>query len=39
MATRLESFIKNAFVLNKKDFPLLELYAYDVSNELFNKNL
>ena len=31
---RLESFIKNAFVLNIIVFPSLEIYAYDVCNEL-----
>ena len=35
MDQRLESFIKNTFALIKKDFPNLEVYAYDVCNELF----
>ena len=35
MDQRLESFIKNTFALLKKDFPNLEVYAYDVCNELF----
>ena len=35
MDQRLESFIKNTFELIKKDFPSLEVYAYDVCNELF----
>ena len=35
MNQRLESFIKNTFALLKKDFPSLEVYAYDVCNELF----
>ena len=35
MDKRLESFIKNTFELLRKDFPSLEVYAYDVCNELF----
>ena len=35
MDKRLESFIKNTFELLRKDFPSLEIYSYDVCNELF----
>jgi len=33
MDKRMESYIKNMFALIKKDFPTLNLYAYDVVNE------
>jgi len=36
MNRRMESYIKNIFALIKKDFPNLNLYAYDVVNEAFN---
>lgn len=35
MDKRLENFIKNTFDLIKKDFPQLNVYAYDVCNEVF----
>ena len=35
MNQRLESFIKNTFDLLAKSFPKLEVYSYDVCNELF----
>ena len=35
MDKRLESFIKNTFALIKRDFPNLQVYSYDVCNELF----
>ena len=35
MNKRLESFIKNTFEKLAKDFPSLEVYSYDVCNELF----
>ena len=35
MDQRLESFIKNTFALLAKDYPKLEVYSYDVANELF----
>ena len=35
MNQRLENFIKNTFELLKKDYPQLEVYAYDVCNEVF----
>ena len=35
MDQRLESFIKNTFDLLAKNFPKLEIYAYDVVNEIF----
>ena len=35
MDKRLESFIRNTFALLKKDFPYLNVYSYDVCNELF----
>ena len=38
MNKRLESLIKNTFALIAKDFPRLNVYAYDVCNELFVNN-
>ena len=38
MNKRMESYIKNIFALIKKDFPNLNLYAYDVVNEAFKNN-
>ena len=38
MNQRLESLIKNTFALIKSDFPSLNVYAYDVCNELFVNN-
>lgn len=35
MNLRLENFIKNTFALIKSEFPNLNLYAYDVCNEVF----
>ena len=35
MNQRLENLIKNTFALFAKDFPDLDLYAYDVCNEVF----
>ena len=35
MDQRLESFIKNTFNLIATNYPKLEVYAYDVANELF----
>ena len=35
MNQRLESFIKNTFEIFAKDFPQLDLYAYDICNEVF----
>jgi len=35
MNQRLESFIKNTFAALKTEFPKLDVYAYDVCNELF----
>jgi len=35
MNKRLESLIKNTFALIAKDYPKLNVYAYDVCNELF----
>ncbi|MBR4634705.1 endo-1,4-beta-xylanase, partial [bacterium] len=35
MDQRLESFIKNTFELIASKYPKLEVYAYDVANELF----
>ena len=35
MDQRLESFIKNTFDLLARSYPKLEVYAYDVANELF----
>lgn len=35
MNQRLESFIKNTFELLAKNYPNLEVYSYDVCNELF----
>ena len=35
MNQRLESFIKNTFDLLAKDYPNLNVYAYDICNELF----
>ena len=35
MDQRLESFIKNTFDLLRTQYPNLEVYAYDVANELF----
>ena len=35
MDKRLESFIKNTFDLIARSYPKLEIYAYDVANELF----
>ena len=35
MDQRLESFIKNTFELLASNYPKLEVYAYDVANELF----
>ena len=35
MNQRLENFIKNTFELFKRDYPNLEIYAYDVCNEVF----
>ena len=35
MNQRLESFIKNTFEKLAKDFPQLQVYSYDVCNELF----
>ncbi|MCL2183402.1 MAG: endo-1,4-beta-xylanase [Chitinispirillia bacterium] len=36
MNRRMESYIKNIFELIKKDFPKLDLYAYDVVNEIYS---
>ena len=38
MDKRMESYIKNIFALIKKDFPNVNLYAYDVVNEAFKNN-
>ena len=38
MNKRLESFIKNTFELLARDYPRLNVYAYDVCNELFVNN-
>jgi len=38
MNQRMESYIKNIFNLIKTDFPSLNLYAYDVVNEMFLDN-
>ena len=38
MDKRLENFIKNTFALIKSDYPRLNVYAYDVCNELFVNN-
>jgi len=38
MNQRLESFIKNTFALLAQDYPNLNVYAYDVCNELFVNN-
>jgi GH35 family endo-1,4-beta-xylanase len=38
MNKRMESYIKNIFALIKKDFPTLNLYAYDVVNEAYEDN-
>ena len=38
MNQRLESLIKNTFALLKNDYPNLNVYAYDVCNELFVNN-
>ena len=38
MNQRLESLIKNTFALLKSDYPYLNVYAYDVCNELFVNN-
>ena len=35
MNQRLENFIKNTFALLAKDYPSLQVYAYDVCNEVF----
>ncbi|MCL2207317.1 MAG: endo-1,4-beta-xylanase [Fibromonadales bacterium] len=35
MNQRMESYIKNMFELIKKEFPTLDLYAYDVVNEIY----
>ena len=35
MNQRLENFIKNTFALIKSQFPRLNVYAYDVCNEIF----
>lgn len=35
MDQRLENFIKNTFELLKNEYPNLEVYAYDVCNEVF----
>ena len=35
MNQRLENFIKNTFDALKRDFPQLQVYAYDVCNEVF----
>ena len=35
MDQRLESFIKNTFALLANNYPRLQVYAYDVANELF----
>ena len=35
MNQRLENFIKNTFELFKREFPQLNIYAYDVCNEVF----
>ena len=35
MNQRLENFIKNTFELLARDFPRLQVYAYDVCNEVF----
>jgi len=38
MNQRMESYIKNLLELIKRDFPTLNLYAYDVVNEIFLDN-
>ena len=38
MNQRMESYIKNLLELIKRDFPSLNLYAYDVVNEIFRDN-
>ncbi len=38
MNKRLESLIRNTFELIKRDFPKLNVYAYDICNELFVNN-
>jgi len=38
MNKRMESYIKNIFALIQKDYPNLNLYAYDVVNEALNDN-
>lgn len=38
MNQRMESYIKNILELLQKDFPALDLYAYDVVNEIFLDN-
>ena len=35
MNQRLESFIKNTFEIFARDFPNVDLYAYDICNEVF----
>jgi len=38
MDKRLESFIKNTFAAIKQQYPKLDLYSYDVCNELFKND-
>jgi GH35 family endo-1,4-beta-xylanase len=38
MYKRMESYIKNLFALIKQEFPSLNLYAYDVVNEIYEDN-
>jgi GH35 family endo-1,4-beta-xylanase len=38
MLKRLDSYIKNIFALINQEFPTLNLYAYDVVNEIFRDN-
>ncbi|MDR2579681.1 MAG: endo-1,4-beta-xylanase [Fibromonadaceae bacterium] len=38
MNQRMESYIKNILELIKRDYPTLDLYAYDVVNEIFLDN-
>jgi len=38
MYKRMESYIKNMFAALKAQYPTLNLYAYDVANEIFDNN-
>jgi len=38
MYKRMESYIKNMFAAIKAQYPTLNLYAYDVANEIFDNN-